>query len=143
MITPGNENLIHHWTITECSREFETEYLAKKGMPEPGPCYPFHKSQPKTEWPEVSKYCTTVSFVWAVGSPLVQDFPEDIAYPSGGADGDYTYFYLQLHYDNPNLIDGIKDQSGVRYYASTKYRPIELGIFVRCHANVVVHYGSA
>ena len=38
---------------------------------------------------------------------LLQDFvfPEDVAYPIGGA-GNSRYLLLELHYDNPNLISG-------------------------------------
>ena len=113
--------------MNECSEKFETEYLKKNGMPAPGPCFPFHPSQ-KTIWPDVMKYCTQVSFVWAVGSPLVslktnlrffsilfssieininnkqvQDFPTDIGYPVGGSGRDFTYFFMEMHYDNPEL----------------------------------------
>ena len=45
--------------------------------------------------------------VWAVGGDLVQDFPQDMAYPIGGSDEEFKYFYLQVHYDNAELHKGI------------------------------------
>jgi hypothetical protein len=36
--------------------------------PEPSYCEPLHLSQNLTEkWPEIGKYCSKISFVWAVG----------------------------------------------------------------------------
>lgn len=39
---------------------------------------------------------------------VLQDFvfPEDAAFPIGGADKIHTHFVLEMHYDNPNLIPG-------------------------------------
>ena len=71
IITPGNENLVHHWTVNECGPKFEEEYVKQNRIPEPGPCFSFHPSQPKTNWSSLLQYCSKVSFVWAVGSPLV------------------------------------------------------------------------
>lgn len=84
---------------------------------------------------------------WAIGSPLVQDFPQDIAYPLGGSSNEFKYFYLQMHYDNPGLIPSmlfrikndflivfiilfldVKDNSGIRLHVTKKYRPIEFGV---------------
>lgn len=71
IITPGNEDFLHHWVLNECDNSFETEFLNKNGVPQAGPCYSFHPSQKDGQWSQVMKYCTKVSLVWAVGSPLV------------------------------------------------------------------------
>ena len=36
----------------------------------------------------------------------VQDFPEDVAYPLGGSSNEFKYFILQIHYNNPNKLEG-------------------------------------
>ena len=36
----------------------------------------------------------------------IQDFPEDLAYPLGGSENEFKYFMLQIHYDNPQKLDG-------------------------------------
>jgi len=41
---------------------------------------------------------------WAIGADLIQDFPSNIAYPLGGTNGDFKYFYMQMHYNNPSLV---------------------------------------
>lgn len=33
-----------------------------------------------------------------------------------------------MYYENPSLIKNIADQSGVRFYLTTNYRPVEFGI---------------
>ncbi len=37
---------------------------------------------------------------WAVGGDLIADFPESFAYPIGGSENEFKYFYLQMHYEN-------------------------------------------
>lgn len=77
--------------------------------------------------------------------------PSNIAYPLGGESLDFKHFYLQMHYDNPNIIQSwanlvlnvyymketIKysyffkdstDKSGVRFYVTENYRPIEFDV---------------
>ncbi|GAX16953.1 hypothetical protein FisN_5Hh331 [Fistulifera solaris] len=42
--------------------------------------------------------------------------------------GTYQSFRLEIHYDNPQLKEGVLDSSGVRFYYSEKMRPVELGL---------------
>ena len=39
---------------------------------------------------------------------FLQDFvfPENVAFPIGGAGKVHTHFVLEMHYDNPNFIPG-------------------------------------
>jgi hypothetical protein len=63
---------LHHWNIYECDDDFEAVYLKNNKEPEPSYCEPLHSSQNLTEkWPEISKYCSKISFVWAVGGDTV------------------------------------------------------------------------
>ena len=89
--------------------EFATDYVDKYGLPESGPCFSYQTSQPEisAQWIKVMNLCRKVSLGWAVGGDIVQDFPSNIAYPMGGPDADFQYFFLQIHYDNPQLIKGM------------------------------------
>ncbi len=33
-----------------------------------------------------------------------------------------------MHYENPGLVKGVRDQSGIRLYVTEEYRPVEFGI---------------
>jgi hypothetical protein len=92
--------ILHHWVLIECVKEFETEYLQNNSIPDAGICV--DTNGPRNEWTNVNKYCYTASLVWAVGGSQVQNFPDDMAYPLGGSEDEFKYFYLQLHYNNLN-----------------------------------------
>jgi hypothetical protein len=109
LLTPGNQKFIHHWILYECTPQFETEYLKNNSVPEPGVCFSLDpKQKPDTTFSSVMPYCTRTTYDWGIGSPIVQDFPQDIAYPIGGPQAEFTYFYLEIHYDNPSLKPGWK-----------------------------------
>ena len=82
---------------------------------------------------------------------MIQDIPENLAYPLGGSPSEMKYFYLQVHYDNPSQLlskikfsifigpkiiymyiffsfKDVKDTSGIRLYVTKKYRPTEFGV---------------
>ncbi|GAB0493947.1 hypothetical protein MMPV_005235 [Pyropia vietnamensis] len=67
--------------------------------------------------------CTQTVFGWAVGSkPLIM--PQDVGYP---ITADERYFLLQLHYDNPDGLSGIYDNSSVRLHTTSKPRRYDSG----------------
>jgi hypothetical protein len=76
-------------------------------MPSPGNCFSFHPSQNSTEWNNVMSYCRKLSLVWAFGGPLIQYFPDEMGYPLGGSEDEFKYFVLEIHYDNPMLINSL------------------------------------
>jgi hypothetical protein len=84
--------------MTECSPEFETEYLKSNSFPEPGNCVEDETFVDRWRGPQ--SYCSKSSMAWAVGSSDIQQFPQDLAYPIEG----FKYFYLEMHFDNPNRI---------------------------------------
>ena len=63
MVTPGNEEIIHHIGLNECSIEFETEYLKNNALPNPGQCY--FLDETVSAWTDVIKYCRTFSLMWS------------------------------------------------------------------------------
>lgn len=90
----------HHWTFNECSKEFETVYLKNNSMPDPSACV--KDNSMVDEWVSPWAYCSRTSLAWAVGGDRIQDFPDDLAYPLGGSEDEFKYFYLEIHYNNPD-----------------------------------------
>lgn len=48
-------------------------------------------------------------------------FPEHIGYPFS-VDGIPSYYLLQVHYDNPNHLQGLTFETGVEFFYSSKLR---------------------
>ena len=99
MVSKGNEKYLHHWLFYECSKEFENWSYRPKAQN----CFKLDAFQAETDWWKVEQKCRKISLTWGVGGYLKQDFPENLAYPLGGSDSEFKYFYLQIHYDNPQL----------------------------------------
>ncbi|XP_078393553.1 DBH-like monooxygenase protein 2 homolog, partial [Cetorhinus maximus] len=70
--------------------------------------------------------CTEVLAGWAVGG---QDliYPDDAGFPLGGAD-DPVYYMLQIHYDNPQELTGVRDHSGFKLHLTSDLREYDIGI---------------
>lgn len=67
--------------------------------------------------------CTQSVFGWAVGSqPLIM--PDVAGFP---ITTDERFYLLQMHYDNPDGLEGIIDTSSVRLHTTTKPRRYESG----------------
>lgn len=67
------------------------------------------------------------AYAWAPGDPPL-DLPTNVGGPLG-SNGGFQSFALQIHYNNPELHDGVVDTSGVRFYYTSKKRQFDLGIF--------------
>jgi Copper type II ascorbate-dependent monooxygenase, C-terminal domain/Copper type II ascorbate-dependent monooxygenase, N-terminal domain len=68
-------------------------------------------------------------FGWAPGE-LPFALPSNMGFPLGPANRGFLSFAMQIHYDNPELLNDIVDSSGVRIYYVNKTRPIQAGMFV-------------
>ena len=67
-----------------------------------------------------------LAYAWAPGEgPFA--LPSNIGAPYGGLDG-FKSFVLEIHYNNPDMVQGLIDSSGVRFYYTTEPREIEIGI---------------
>ena len=67
-----------------------------------------------------------ISYVWAPGDmPL--SLPSNVGGPLGSSG--FKSFKLEIHYNNPGLVAGQLDSSGVRIYYTSKKRQYDLGIF--------------
>ncbi|CAF4054075.1 unnamed protein product [Rotaria sordida] len=74
-----------------------------------------------------SELCrTNIATVWAIGGDVIEELPEEGGYPVG-SDFDIKYYLLEMHYNNPRLISGRRDSSGVRFYVSPTLRQYDLG----------------
>ncbi|XP_077969383.1 DBH-like monooxygenase protein 1 homolog isoform X2 [Styela clava] len=61
-------------------------------------------------------------------------YPEEAGFSVGGP-GDPVYIQLETHYDNPNLISGARDSSGIRFTYTPTLRENDIGIMlVGCEA---------
>jgi hypothetical protein len=69
-----------------------------------------------------------VAYVWAPGEHPVS-FPEDMGAPLFGIEaGGFQAYNIQIHYNNPLLVDGVIDSSGVRFYYTETPRQHQVGV---------------
>ena len=135
MYTPGTEKNFHHWVLNECSKELETVYMVNNSLPDPGICVA--DSTFVESWTPIFMYCRRTSLVWAVGGDAIQDFPSELAYPLGGPDAEFKYFFLEMHYDNPEKIPSIFE---LFFYKTTIFKPKMCCIFKIFGINRVLNY---
>lgn len=70
------------------------------------------------------KGCESMLGGWAVGGAPVT-YPHDVGVPIGEGQ---RWLVLQTHYYNPNMVEGVSDNSGLRVHLTTDLRPIDAGI---------------
>eukprot|EP01084_Bolivina_argentea_P273196 465296_1 len=105
LITPGNEQFVHHIIMYRCEVEndamvgFEEDCDNWSNMNDPNLC------------PRV-----LTLFAWAVGEDYIM-FGNDYSMAAP------QYVILEIHYDNPEVINGVIDYSGLRIYYTPKPRP--------------------
>ncbi|XP_033098160.1 DBH-like monooxygenase protein 2, partial [Anneissia japonica] len=111
LIQKKNEGVVHHFGLKICKDLHDD---VKRNM-----------SQNCMDMVEIDM-CFELVFGWAVGGgPLI--FPDNVGYNFGGPDSP-RYMQLQVHYDNPQLQEGVRDASGVRLYYTPELRPFEAGM---------------
>ncbi|CAM9885372.1 unnamed protein product, partial [Laminaria digitata] len=66
-------------------------------------------------------------FLWAPGSSDIV-LPDDVGFLLGNASGRFLSVGLQTHYNNPDEVEGLIDDSGVRVYYTDELRPIHMGV---------------
>eukprot|EP00929_Paragymnodinium_shiwhaense_P120829 TRINITY_DN9289_c0_g1_i1.p1 TRINITY_DN9289_c0_g1~~TRINITY_DN9289_c0_g1_i1.p1 ORF type:complete len:1157 (+),score=296.64 TRINITY_DN9289_c0_g1_i1:211-3681(+) len=69
------------------------------------------------------------SMIWG-WAPGVDGFmlEDDIGFPLGSQTGAFVAIGMQVHYNNPSLVKGVVDSSGIRVYYTTKRRKIRAGV---------------
>eukprot|EP00058_Branchiostoma_floridae_P016323 XP_002601811.1 hypothetical protein BRAFLDRAFT_279157 [Branchiostoma floridae] len=108
LVQPGNEGVVHHILIYQCS---------------PG-------STPPTGSQECASMpwgnCKAIMAAWAVGG-TGYTYPEHVGLSMGTAD-DPSYVVMQTHYDNPQRLNNVYDNSGIRFYYTPDVRQYDAGI---------------
>jgi len=69
--------------------------------------------------------CTTILYVWAVGGKNFY-LPEEAGFPIGKNAAKYGI--LQVHYDNPNALSNVWDNSGIKMFYTNELREYNAGI---------------
>ncbi|CAG0892497.1 unnamed protein product [Darwinula stevensoni] len=115
-VKPGNEKYVHHLLLYACSIPDELVDVFNSWAEHDGVlCYgPDHPQ----EW----NHCRSVLIAWAVGGEG-ETYPENVGYvlPEGG-----MFFMMEMHYDNPEGVSGIQDDSGLTVYYTDVLRPLEM-----------------
>jgi len=70
----------------------------------------------------------TIIYAWAPGEGNLV-LPDNVGFPVG-AGTDNLYGVLQMHYNNPTRVPGVRDSSGLRMHLSTELRPNEAGLVI-------------
>ncbi|XP_016413252.1 dopamine beta-hydroxylase-like [Sinocyclocheilus rhinocerous] len=113
VITPGNEAIVHHIEVFECSPQMDT-------VPQ------FSGSCDSKMKPRKLNYCRHVLAAWAMGAEPFY-YPADAGLPLGG-EGSSRFLRLEVHYHNPLLISGRRDSSGIRLWYTPSLRRFDAGI---------------
>jgi hypothetical protein len=71
---------------------------------------------------------STIIWAWAPGEGNLV-LPDNVGFPVGLGTGN-LYGVVQMHYNNPTRVPGIRDSSGLRMYLTTDLRPDEAGLFI-------------
>ncbi|CAD5118872.1 DgyrCDS7544 [Dimorphilus gyrociliatus] len=113
-ITPTSEGVVHHMEVFHCDAP-------------PGVEIPHYEGKCIKEGrPKGLESCRNVIGAWAMGAqPLT--YPEEAGYPVGGKDSN-PYVMLEVHYNNPDLISGIVDSSGIEFHVTKTLRKYDAGI---------------
>ncbi|GFY41322.1 DBH-like monooxygenase protein 1 [Trichonephila inaurata madagascariensis] len=116
LIQKGNEAFVHHLLMYECvggdPSEYD-EYIDFYG----------HQCH-HTNMPDAMKRCEGVFLAWGVGGEDLV-LPEYVGLPL--VPSPTKYYMMEIHYDNPHLIEGIVDNSGFRIYYTPKLRKYDAG----------------
>ncbi|KAJ7371681.1 DBH-like monooxygenase protein 1 [Desmophyllum pertusum] len=111
----GNEGIVHHLLVYECPGNYNDSHY--------GPGFECHDRN----MPFLDCYSKSIVAAWGIGGEAFY-YPQKAGYPIGTKDSPKSYM-LELHYDNPEMIEGRKDSSGVRFYYTPNLREYDAGIF--------------
>ncbi|XP_061555239.1 dopamine beta-hydroxylase [Phycodurus eques] len=113
VITPGNEAIVHHIEVFECSPD-------DRDVPK------YSGSCDNKMVPAKLNFCRHVLAAWAMGAEAFY-YPPDAGLPIGGPSSS-RFLRLEVHYHNPLLISGRRDSSGIRLHYTRSLRRYDAGI---------------
>ncbi|CAG0895154.1 unnamed protein product [Darwinula stevensoni] len=155
-VTKGNEAYVHHLVVSLCkTNESDAERFEQflRDHPRGASCH-------RPEVDLLVGNCQGVLMGWAVGGVVTflflarlrfqwstlhrvlssidrlavgANFPKQAGYPLRPASEGPTYYRMQMHYDNPQLVDGIRDGSGLTVYYTSRLRAYDMGTIVFGH----------
>jgi hypothetical protein len=96
----SNPKLVHHIVVYSCPPTPASQAVPCSGM---------------------KAGCSSLLYAWAVGAPPLI-LPNNTGIPLRGGSA-----FMQVHYNNPDHISGVTDNSGVRFYYTDVLRPNEAG----------------
>uniref|UniRef100_A0A1B0D5V1 Uncharacterized protein n=1 Tax=Phlebotomus papatasi TaxID=29031 RepID=A0A1B0D5V1_PHLPP len=76
--------------------------------------------------PSETKVCSKVSSLWAMGASTFT-YPPETGLPIGGKDYN-PYMRLEVHFNNPDLVNGTVDSSGMRLKIVSKLRKFDAAV---------------
>eukprot|EP00485_Elphidium_margaritaceum_P023517 CAMPEP_0202712258 /NCGR_PEP_ID=MMETSP1385-20130828/36148_1 /ASSEMBLY_ACC=CAM_ASM_000861 /TAXON_ID=933848 /ORGANISM="Elphidium margaritaceum" /LENGTH=656 /DNA_ID=CAMNT_0049372229 /DNA_START=22 /DNA_END=1992 /DNA_ORIENTATION=+ len=112
VVQEGNEAAVHHIVLYWC-KDFDPEYVGHAAV-----CDDVANMAGKDCRSEM------ILNIWAVGGSDFY-FPEHVGLPIEGL----QYVLMEIHYDNPDELEGIVDSSGLRIYWTEDLREYDAGIF--------------
>ena len=110
---------VHHMLVFRCESNDSNWFQTR--LNNPHVCW--------TAQDNDSAPCYEVLWGWAHGvAPFV--LPENIGFRMGPSAAAFRYIEIQMHYDNPDSISGMVDNSGLRMYYTPELRQYDAGVII-------------
>ena len=118
VVQQNSSEQVHHIVLYHCEPE-DFEGLSVSDV-----------NRPCSEIPSAARGCLarTIIAAWAVGG-LPFYYPNDVSYSIGGP-GSSPYFIMQMHYDNPRMLSGVVDSSGIIVVLTETPRQHDAGLLL-------------
>nr|UYF12138.1 tyramine beta-hydroxylase [Penaeus vannamei] len=113
-IQRGNEDIVHHMEVFHCEHPPDFQVPLYQG-----PCH-------SPDRPREIDACKRVLAAWAMGASAFV-YPQEAGLPMGGPDFN-PFLMLEVHYNNPGLLAGRVDSSGIQLHYTPRPRPYDAGI---------------
>ncbi|XP_077994651.1 DBH-like monooxygenase protein 1 homolog [Glandiceps talaboti] len=125
VIQTGHEAIVHHVVIYQCRGPVNESYHQTAHE-----CY-------TPNMPDDFRTCSSVVMGWAIGGGIFH-FPDNTGL-SLGVEGDPTFLMVEMHYDNPDRLEGLVDNSGIRMHYTSNLRQYDSGALVTGQLNTMFH----
>jgi hypothetical protein len=109
IINPVNKDRVHHFVVAACPDS--SDPWIQNRTNNPGDC---------------SSPCGEYIWAWAPGMGAMI-FPPDVGFRMG-PNSSLQAFIVQIHYDNPQFVPNIRDNSGLRIYYTNTLRRYDAGL---------------
>lgn len=117
IISPAsNAPFVHHMVLYRCMHpepDAMRQYLQHKGTN----CFDM------ANMPYDFLHCQSIYMVWATGGDAF-DLPPNVGMPLA-EDHETTFFLFEIHYDNPDLKQNVRDSSGLRLFYTEDLRKFD------------------